>query len=52
MIEDIIYDNIDFILETNTTIGGIPIAYSLDGDAYDFTSTSSSAIETSYVFVQ
>jgi len=48
MIEDIVYDSLDFILEIpDASPGGIIISYTLDSINYDFSSTG----EVSMVFV-
>jgi len=51
MIDDIIYDSLDFILELpSASPGGVIISYSLDSINYDFLSSGGST-EVSSVFI-
>jgi hypothetical protein len=51
MIDDIIYDYLDFILELpSASPGGVIISYSLDSINYDFLSSGGST-EVSSVFI-
>ena len=52
MIDDIIYDSMEFILEIPLgTPGGVITSYSLDGSNFDFTASVGGGGETSHVFV-
>lgn len=48
MIDDIVFDTESFILETPSTVGGTPQAYSLDGGSFDATTAGG---ETSVIFI-
>jgi len=50
--DDILFDDYDFILEIETgTPGGVISGYSMDGFGYDFTSIVGGASEISTVFI-
>lgn len=50
--DDILFDDYDFILEIETgTPGGTIVSYSMDGFGYDFTSSVGGGGEVAVVFI-